>query len=85
MNIFLATRIQRFKAMANQPSFSPSFSPFSVHVDEQSAGPRWRKWIDRFENLLCALDINDDRKKRAMLLHYVGEEVYDIFNSFTDE
>ena len=61
-----------------------SFSPFSVHADEQSAGPRWRKWIDRFENLLCALDINDDRKKKAMLLHYVGE-VYDIFDSFTDQ
>ena len=67
----------------------PSFSPFSVHADKQSAGPRWRKWVDRFENLLCALDINDDRKKNAMLLHYVGEEVYDIFDyifdSFTDQ
>ena len=65
----------------------PSFSPFSVdlHADEQSAGPRWRKWIDRFENPLCALDINDDRQKKAMLLHYVGEEVYDIFDSFTDQ
>ena len=61
------------------------FLPFSVHADEQSAGPRWRKWIDRFENLLCALDINDYRKKKAMLLHYVGEEVYDIFDSFTDQ
>ena len=45
----------------------PSFSPFSVHADEQSAGPRWRKWVDRCENLLCALDINDDRKKEAVV------------------
>ena len=63
----------------------PVFASFSVHEDEKSAGTRWKKWLDRFENLLCALDINDDRKKKAMLLHYVGEETYDIFDSFTDE
>ena len=64
VKIFLATRIKGFKAMANLPSFSP----FGVHADEQSAGPRWRKCVDRFENLLCALDINDEKEKGHALI-----------------
>ena len=57
----------------------PSFSPFSVHADEQLAGPRWRKWIYRFENLLCALDINDYRKKKAMLFSIMLEKEFMIY------
>ena len=63
----------------------PNFPAFKPHVDENSAGLRWKKWLERFENLLVALDISDDKKKKAMLLHYVGEETYDIFDSFTQE
>ena len=63
----------------------PQFAPFRPHVDENSAGLRWKKWLDRLENMLIALTIDDDKKKKAMLLHYVGEETYDIFDSFTDQ
>lgn len=63
----------------------PNFPAFSVHAEEHSAGVRWKKWIDRFENMLCATDIDSDKKKKAMLLHYVGDETYDIYDSFTDE
>ena len=62
----------------------PTFPKFSVHSEESSAGPRWRKWIDKFENLLCALDIQNDSRRKALLLHYVGDEAYDIYLSFSD-
>ena len=63
----------------------PNFYPFPVHSDEQSSCVRWRKYIDKFENLLCALDVHDDAGKKALLLHYIGDEAYDIFDSFSDE
>ena len=63
----------------------PNFYPFPVHSDEQSSSVRWRKYIDKFETLSCALDVHDDARKKALLLHYIGDEAYDIFDSFSDE
>ena len=60
----------------------PNFHPFSVHSDEQSSGVRWRKYIDKFENLLCALDVYqckaDDARKKELLLDYIGDEAYEL-------
>ena len=63
----------------------PQFERFSVYSDEQNVGTRWRKWISKFENLLCALDIKSDPRKKAMLLHYGGDDLYTITESFSDE
>jgi hypothetical protein len=63
----------------------PNFLPFQLYKDEQSSGQRWKKWIDKFDNLICALDITDDKRKKAFLLHYVGDDVYNVYNSFSDE
>ena len=40
--------------------------------------------MSKFDNLICALDIKDDKRKKALLLHYCGEETYDIYDSFSD-
>ena len=42
---------------------------------------RWTKFKKRFENLCIALTITDDKQKLALLLNYVGEEVFDIYDS----
>ena len=41
----------------------------------------WRKYMSRFENLLLAMNITNAIRKKAMLLHYVGEEVNEIFDT----
>ena len=62
----------------------PSFDSFSLD-DTSSAGPRWRKYLARFEVLITALNLqNQAVRKRALLLHYAGEQVYEIFETFTD-
>ena len=63
----------------------PHFEPFLVYQDENTVGVRWRKWVDKLEILLSALDISSDARKKALLLHYAGDEVYTIVESFTDE
>lgn len=59
----------------------PSFPVFDVHGEPSSVGSRWTKWRNRFDNFLVALNIDDDKRKKAMLLHYAGPDVYDIFET----
>ena len=58
----------------------PVFPTFST--DEYSTiSTRWRKYKKRFENLCIALSVTDTKQKMALLLNYIGEEVYDIYES----
>ena len=38
----------------------------------------------RFENLLIALDIKDKKRKRALLLYYIGEITLNIFETLAE-
>ena len=39
----------------------------------------------KLDNLLCALDIKSDARKKALLLHYGGDDIFEIYDSMTDE
>ena len=56
---------------------------FPIHNEENSAGSRWSKWLTKFENILCGLAIEDPKRKKAPLLHYTGDEGFDVYDSFT--
>ncbi|XP_064463106.1 uncharacterized protein LOC135374016 [Ornithodoros turicata] len=62
----------------------PAFPKFDPHTDASSLAQRWTKRHARFENFLLAANVTDPTRKRAMLLHYAGEEVYDIFQTLPD-
>ena len=57
----------------------PEFPVFDPEIDETSVGIRWKKWLGCLENVLVALDITNKERKRAILLHYAGTKVSDIF------
>ncbi|XP_060552185.1 uncharacterized protein LOC132713564 [Ruditapes philippinarum] len=59
----------------------PPFPSFDIEADKSSAAHRWNKWVGRLENLLVGLNITNDGRKRALLLHYAGERVYDIYDA----
>ncbi|XP_067045446.1 uncharacterized protein [Acropora muricata] len=61
----------------------PTFPVFQVHLDG-NVGPRWKKWLARFENLTIGMGIEDEKRKRALLLHYSGPEVDEIFDTLED-
>ncbi|XP_028418333.1 uncharacterized protein K02A2.6-like [Dendronephthya gigantea] len=63
----------------------PYLEQFNAHEDIASVGVRWTKWLKRFENLLIALDINDEKRQRALLFHYAGCEVADLFDTFPEK
>ncbi len=43
-----------------------------------SAGQRWESWVRRFENYIVAKNIQNDKRFKAMLLHYAGEAVFEL-------
>ena len=59
----------------------PSFPPFDYEANKANAGPRWKKWLGRLENLFVAMNLKSEERQRALLLHYVGERVYDIYEA----
>jgi hypothetical protein len=61
----------------------PVFPTFDVHLDS-NGGPRWTKWLTRFERLIVGMNITDATQKRALLLHYAGPDVDDIFETLPD-
>ena len=61
----------------------PYFPEFEAYSDNASA--RWKRWLSRFKNMMIAMNVDDnDARQRALLLHYAGEQVYDIFETLTD-
>ena len=61
----------------------PNFAEFDVHSDG-AVDTRWKKWLARFRNLLLALDVDNAKRQRALLLHYAGESVNEIFETLPD-
>ena len=56
----------------------PTFEKFDIHTDENSVGTRWTKYVTQLENLFVAMDISSKKRKKALLLHYAGTEVFEI-------
>ncbi|RUS85862.1 hypothetical protein EGW08_006346 [Elysia chlorotica] len=63
----------------------PHFPSFRIREDELSAGTRWKKWIAKFENLVTALDITTDERKKTLLIHFGGDEIVDLVDFFVEE
>ena len=46
-----------------------------------SVGVRWKKYVSRFNNFLVAMNITEEGRKRALLLHFGGFDLQDIYES----
>ena len=64
-------------------SILPQFPPFKIREDEVSAGTRWKKWFVQFENLITGMDITSMARKKALLIHYGGDEIFDLVDTFS--
>ena len=61
----------------------PVFPEFDLR-DQTNLATRWEKYMKRFNNLMAAMDVKEKSRKRALLLHYSGEEVNDLFDTLPD-
>ena len=53
--------------------------PMFSYEPKDTASIRWMRWSNRFDNYLVASGIDKPERQKAMLLHMIGEELYDIF------
>ena len=60
----------------------PSFPVFPLD-DYTTISTLWKKYKRRFENLVIALSVTDDRQKKALFLNYIGEEAYEVYENLT--
>ena len=69
--------------MAGRNDLSPlaTFDPVS---DPSSLSQRWNSWKRRFEIYAAALNINDDKQKRAVLLYQAGQATQEMFDTFPE-
>ena len=59
----------------------PDFPQFDCNNEPTSLGITWKKWVSRLENLFVALNINNDGRKKALMLYYGGEELASIYET----
>ena len=59
----------------------PSFPPFNPKGDPNNTGQQWEKWKKSFEYFIIASGINDDNRRKALLLHLVGPATQEIFET----
>ena len=57
------------------------FPKFDVYGEETSLGTRWTKYVMKLENLFTGLTIESKKRRKALLLHYAGDEVFEIYET----
>ena len=62
----------------------PSIAPFDPTEDTTSTAQRWEKWVKSFQYFVIASNINNNERKRALLLHLIGPESQEIFDTLPD-
>ena len=62
----------------------PSVEPFKLEGDSSSLPGRWERWIKSFDYFVKGSGVTDKTQKRALLLHMVGPEVQQIFETLED-
>ena len=60
----------------------PTFREFELQPRD-TAPTRFEKYVKRLNNMFTAMGITHASRKKAMLLHYVGEETCDVFETLT--
>ena len=62
----------------------PVFPKFETNGDTSSLGHRWGKYLQKLENLFVGMNIESRKRRKALLLHYSGDDVFDIYQTLSD-
>ena len=63
----------------------PSIPPFNLHGEQNSVSQRRTKWKKQRQYFILASGVNDDALENALLLHMVGQETQDIYDTLNME
>ena len=57
------------------------FRHFECDLDEPSVGPKWIEWLEDLELYLTFVNIANDDRKKAALLHHAGVHIAKIYKT----
>jgi len=57
------------------------FRHFESDLDDPSVGPKWIEWLDELELYLVFVNIANDERKKAALLHHAGSSISKIYRT----
>ena len=61
----------------------PGVAPFQCYGDPNQVSQNWEKWKKAFQYFLGASGITNDARKKAVLLHMIGLEGQEIFETLS--
>ena len=59
----------------------PVFLTFNVYSQKISVRIRWTRTISKLENLFTGMAIDTMRKRKALFLHFSGDELFKIYQT----
>ena len=59
----------------------PSIHPFSPHGESSQVAQKWSKWKKSFQYFVTASGVRDDGRRKALLLHLVGQQTQEVFET----
>ena len=62
----------------------PGVARFDPHSTPSNVSQRWEKWVMSLKYYLTAAAIAKPEQKKALLLHFAGTEVQEIFQTLPD-
>ena len=60
---------------------STHFIHFECELDDPSIGPKWTEWLEELEIFLTFVNISNDGRKIAALLHHAGQGIVKIYKT----
>ena len=60
-----------------------TFPEFEFELQPRDTTTCFEKYVKHLNNMFTAMNITQAPRKKAMLLHYVGEETCDVFETLT--
>ena len=57
----------------------PTFPVFDINEEPSKLYTSWKKYRTRFELLCSAVGVTEETQKLSMLLTYIGNGAYDIY------
>jgi len=57
------------------------FKQFNCDLDNPSIGPKWLQWVEELELYLTFVNITNDGRMKAALLHHAGSEIGKIYKT----
>ena len=57
------------------------FKHFECDIDDPSVGPKWSEWLEDLELYLAFVNITNDDRKKAALLHHAGTNITKMYRT----